>query len=253
MEVSDKNRGDDPTYQFTPIGVIRSCFKEKFGIPRQPGIVPEAVSTLELIAPYDRAEALAELDGFTHIWVIFVFHDAMREEWRPTVRPPRLGGNRRIGVFASRSPFRPNPVGLSVVRLEKVECNGERCVLHLRGADLLDGTPVLDIKPYLPYVDAVPGATGGFATDAPPGKLSVKFSEQAETQCDARESDLPGLRKLIEQVLAQDPRPAYVQDKAQAEAQHFGMHLYDFDLRWQVRGEEVEVLELCPLPNEPRE
>lgn len=247
MGVSNNGK-NDLTYQFRPIGVIRSCFKEKFGIPRQPGIVPDAVSTLELIAPYNRSEALAELEGFSHIWVVFVFHEAKREEWKPTVRPPRLGGNRRIGVFASRSPFRPNPIGLSAVMLEKIECDGERCVLHLRGADLLDGTPVLDVKPYLPYVDAIPQAEGGFAADAPDRQLSVRFSELAEMQCIERESELPGLQKLIEQIIAQDPRPAYIQRDEQE--QQFGMRLYDFDLRWQIRCDKAEVLELCPLQKE---
>ncbi|WP_455197969.1 tRNA (N6-threonylcarbamoyladenosine(37)-N6)-methyltransferase TrmO, partial [Kaarinaea lacus] len=227
------------TYQFNAIGVIRSCFREKFGIPRQPGIVMDTVSTLELTPPYNRPEALAELEGFSHVWVIFVFHDALREEWRPTVRPPRLGGNRRIGVFASRSPFRPNPVGLSVVKLDGIECQGDGCVLQLRGADLLDGTPVLDIKPYLPYVDAIPDALGGYASKAPEHRLSVTFSEMAEVQCEERErSGYPGLRRLIEQIVAQDPRPAYVQNNKADEGQRFGMRLYDFDLRLLINGDQ---------------
>ncbi|WP_455217303.1 tRNA (N6-threonylcarbamoyladenosine(37)-N6)-methyltransferase TrmO [Kaarinaea lacus] len=239
------------TYQFNAIGVVRSCYREKFGIPRQPGIVMDAVATLELAPPYNRPEAIAELEGFSHVWVIFVFHDALREEWRPTVRPPRLGGNQRIGVFASRSPFRPNPIGLSVVKLDRIECSGDRCLLHLRGADLMDGTPVLDIKPYLPYADAITGAEGGYAAEAPGHRLSVTFSELAEVQCAERErSGLPGLRGLIEQIIAQDPRPAYVQGNKPDEGQRFGMRLYDFDLRLLITGEQAEVLELCPVPDE---
>lgn len=244
---------DKLTYTFNPIGVIRSCFKEKFGIPRQPGLIPDAVSTLELFAPYDRLEAFAELEGFTHIWVIFVFHQAMREQWRPKVRPPRLGGNRRIGVFASRAPYRPNPVGLSVVALEKIECQENKCVLHLRGADLLDGTPVLDIKPYIPYVDAVPGAVGGYAEDIPTPTIQVTFSELAALQCAQREQEgTAGLRQLIEQILALDPRPAYVAEGEDDSAKDFGMRLYDFDLQWRVKGGRAEVLELRPLPEESR-
>lgn len=252
-QASDKSK-EKHAYEFHSIGVIRSCFKEKFGIPRQPGLVPDARATLELHPPYNRLEAIAELEGFSHIWVIFIFHEAMQEEWRPTVRPPRLGGNKRIGVFASRSPFRPNPLGLSVVGLEKIDCQQNRCVLHLQGADLLDGTPVLDIKPYLPYVDAVPEAVGGFAAEPPTPQITVTFSEMAEVQCEEKErSGCPGLRRLIEQIIAQDPRPAYIHGNEQKEAQRFGLRLYDFDLRWQIRGDEAEVLELFPLPDQSRE
>ncbi len=236
------------SFEFNPIGVIHSCFKEKFGIPRQPGLVSEARATLELKAPFNRCEAVDGLDGFSHIWVIFVFHEAMREQWRPTVRPPRLGGNQRVGVFASRSPFRPNPVGLSVVKLEKIECDGGRCLLHLSGADLLDGTPVLDIKPYLPYADALPGANGGYAADYPAQNVSIMFSELADAQCTERENTgTPGLRLLIKQVLSQDPRPAYRTNGERAEKQTFGMRLYDFDLRWMVEAGQVTVLELSPV------
>ncbi len=244
-------------FEFNPIGVVHSCFKEKFGIPRQPGLASEARATLELKTPFNRCEAVAGLEGFSHIWVIFVFHEAMREQWRPTVRPPRLGGNQRVGVFASRSPFRPNPVGLSVVKLEKIECDGGRCLLYLRGADLLDGTPVLDIKPYLPYADALPQADGGYAEDTPLQVMSVTFSELADAQCkECEQNGPPGLRQLIKQVLSQDPRPAYYVNKKyvntkhaneeRTEKQEFGMRLYDFDLRWKVEAGQVTVLELRP-------
>lgn len=242
------------TYAFKPIGVIRSCFKEKFGVPRQPGILPDVISTLELHSPYDRPEAFVELEGFSHIWVIFVFHQTQREQWRPTVRPPRLGGNRRIGVFASRAPYRPNPIGLSVVALDKIECLENKCVLYLRGADLVDGTPVLDIKPYVPYVDAVKDAIGGFAAEMPVPSMPVVFSEKAALQCAQREKEgITGLRQLIEQTLALDPRPAYVAGGEEDAVQQFGMRLYDFDLKWQVRDGQAEVLELCSLPEESRE
>ncbi len=236
------------SFELNPIGVIRSCFKEKFGIPRQPGLAPEARAILELEAPYNHNEAVAKLDGFSHIWVIFVFHESMREGWRPTVRPPRLGGNQRVGVFASRSPFRPNPIGLSVVKLERIEFDTGRCLLHLRGADLLDGTPVLDIKPYLPYADALPQADAGYAADTPLQDISITFSELADTQCVEREQNgTPGLRQLIKQVLSQDPRPAYFANGERSEKQNFGMRLYDFDLRWSVVAGRVEVLELSPV------
>lgn len=250
MTGSEKDIAVDE-YQFNPIGVIHSCFKEKFGIPRQPGIVPEAKSVLEILPPYNRAEALSELTDFSHIWLIFIFHQAMRTEWRPTVRPPRLGGNRRIGVFASRAPFRPNPIGLSVVTLEKIECEGDSCLLYLKGADLVDGTPVLDIKPYVPYVDAIPGAKAGYAAEFPEQKMDVNFSQLAETQITAREqAGNKGLRQLITQVLAQDPRPAYYADNKQEKEQVFGMRLYDFDLKWRINHGVAEVTELQNKEND---
>lgn len=231
------------TFSFQPIGVIRSCFKEKFGIPRQAGLVTASHATLELLPPYDCPEALAGLEGFSHIWVIFVFHQSVREHWKATVRPPRLGGNQRVGVFASRAPFRPNPVGLSAVLLESIDCTDGHCKLHLRGADLLDGTPVLDIKPYVPYADALPQAIGGFAAKAPTSALTVRFSDLAVSQCATlAASGIPDLRQLIEQILRADPRPAYC---AEREVQQtFGMKLYDFDVQWSVVGSQIEVLAL---------
>lgn len=225
------------------IGIIRSCYKEKFGIPRQPGLVTAVTATLELYSPYDCPEALAELQGFSHVWLVFVFHQAIRDEWKPTVRPPRLGGNQRIGVFASRSPFRPNPIGLSAVALEDIRCKDGHCQLIVRGADLLDGTPVLDIKPYLPYADALPDARAGFAAQAPQQQMTVSFSELATTQCAAwQEKKYPDLRQLIEQILQADPRPAYhVTRKGE---QSFGMQLYEFDVKWVVNGTHTEVTAL---------
>jgi tRNA-Thr(GGU) m(6)t(6)A37 methyltransferase TsaA len=233
-------------YAFKPIGEIHSCFKEKFGIPRQAGLASEATATLELFPPYDSEEALAELAGFSHIWLLFVFHQALREDWCPTVRPPRLGGNRRIGVFASRAPFRPNPIGLSAVRLEGIDCQDGRCRLQLRGADLVEGTPVLDIKPYLPYADALPEAVAGYAAEAPAARFEVEFSETAAAQCARYEQTrFPALRQLITQVLQTDPRPAY--RTSQGDEQCYGMRLYDFDLQWCVEGDRCRVLALQSL------
>ncbi|HEB97171.1 MAG TPA: tRNA (N6-threonylcarbamoyladenosine(37)-N6)-methyltransferase TrmO [Sedimenticola thiotaurini] len=223
------------------IGIIHSPFKEKFGIPRQPGLVPEAVATLELLPPYDRPEAVAGLDGYSHVWIQFLFHRTMREQWQPTVRPPRLGGNRRVGVFASRSPFRPNPLGLSVMELRGVHCD-RGVELELGGVDLLDGTPVVDIKPYVPYVDSIPDARGGFAPAAPERRLPVRFTPQAERQLRQR-ADGERVRELIRGLLEIDPRPAY---RGEEEGERvFGMRLHDFDLRWRVMQGRVEVLELA--------
>ncbi len=222
-------------FTFAPIGVIHSCFKEKFGIPRQPGLVPAARSVLGLLPPYNRAEAGRGLEGFSHIWVNFVFHACLDAPWKPTVRPPRLGGNRRLGVFATRSTHRPNPIGLSAVELERIETGPGRVLLHLKGADLLDGTPVLDIKPYLPYSDVIPGATGGFAVEAPDALFEVSFSRPALDRCAA----VPELELLIRQILSQDPRPAYY-GKNDGE-RVFGMKLLDYDVKWEVTGETVVV------------
>jgi tRNA-Thr(GGU) m(6)t(6)A37 methyltransferase TsaA len=239
-------------FTFQPIGTIHSCFKEKFGIPRQPGLVTAARATLELYAPYNCPEALAELQEFSHVWVVFVFHQSLRDEWKPTVRPPRLGGNQRIGVFASRAPFRPNPVGISAVELEEIQCRNGRCQLILRGSDLLDGTPVLDIKPYVPYADALPDARAGYAARSPEKPMSVSFSEEAAAQCDKWEKDqYPGLGLLITQVLQGDPRPAYCAGREAK--QSFGMRLYDLEVKWRVHLEQIEVVAVLPCDSSLKE
>ena len=227
-------------FDFQPVGIIRSCFPEKFGIPRQPGLVKEATATLELLPPYDRTEALEGLEAFSHLWLIFVFHASLKETWKPTVRPPRLGGNKRVGVFASRSMFRPNPIGLSVVELDRVDTTAEHPRLFLKGVDLLDGTPVLDIKPYLPYVDAIQNAHGGYAQDSPEPRLQVSLSTHAATQCAGYENAFPNLMSLIIHVIELDPRPAYYD--VDHSAKEFGMRLLDFDIKWRVDGEQVEVM-----------
>jgi tRNA-Thr(GGU) m(6)t(6)A37 methyltransferase TsaA len=218
--------------RLTPIGIISSCYKEKFGIPRQAGLVTDARATLELLPPFNRPEAVQGLESFTHLWLLFIFHQSAGQGWKPTVRPPRLGGNRRMGVFATRSPFRPNSIGLSAVELEKIECKGSRILLHLKGVDVMDGTPVVDIKPYLPYADCIATAGGGFADEAPGRLLEVCFTpEIAETVRVLEENNYPGLRQLIIDTLRADPRPAYYQRQPQKNS--FGMKIHDFDLRWQ--------------------
>ena len=240
------NRPDSVT--FRPIGTVHSPFKEKFGIPRQPGLVPEVEARIGFHPPFDRPEAFAGLDAYSHIWVQFVFHGALEAGWQPKVRPPRLGGNRRVGVFASRSPFRPNPIGLSVVRLVAVDLDGGRVSLRIAGADLLDGTPVLDIKPYVEYVDSLRGTRRGFAPAAPEPRRAVIFSARAEARL-AERADGAAVRRVIEGLLALDPRPAFRQGEATDRV--YGMRLYDFDLRWRVGDPAVEVLDLVPVESEP--
>ena len=233
-------------YPLEPIGTITSCFKEKFGIPRQPGLVPAAKAALVLNPPYNQPETLTGLEAFSHIWLIYIFHGIEKGKWNPTVRPPRLGGNRRTGVFATRSNFRPNPIGLSVVRVEKIISKGPEVRLELSGVDLLDGTPVLDIKPYLPYADNIADASGGFAPVAPEPGLVVEFSPEAR-KIGARlaAGPHPGILDLIEQMLRLDPRPAYSDDNKPDRI--YGFHILDVDVRWRVVGGRAIVTAIEPV------
>ena len=186
------------------IGHVRSDFSAKFGIPRQAGVIKSLKSTIVFEPEYRHPDAFRRLDEFSHVWVIWEFSEAKREKTSLTVRPPRLGGNERVGVFATRSPFRPNSIGLSCVRLDKVEYSEEfGTVLHISGADMLDGTPVYDIKPYLPYTDCHPEATGGFSDALSDGNLEVNFLKDV-----SHIADKATLDNLI-QILRHDPRPSY--------------------------------------------
>lgn len=224
-------------YSCKVIGLVESPFKEKFGIPRQPGLVA-AEGALRMLPPYDDPVMFEGLEGFSHIWLTFVFHANLAQGWQPRVRPPRLGGNAKIGVFASRAPFRPNHLGLSVVQLLGID-DRDGLRLRLCGLDLLDGTPVLDIKPYVPYTDAIADARAGFAPEAPPARLPVRFATETEQLLAER----AGLRELIENTLALDPRPAYHADDP---TRVYGMCLADLDVRWQVVAGVVEVVALSP-------
>ncbi|KPP99751.1 tRNA (N6-threonylcarbamoyladenosine(37)-N6)-methyltransferase TrmO [Marinobacter sp. HL-58] len=233
----------------TPVAITRSCFRDKFGVPRQPGLTRFAHADLVIQPPFDREDAFRGLESASHLWLTFQFHEAVRAEWRPVVRPPRLGGNRKIGVFASRSPFRPNSLGLSVVRNEGlVRDDRGRLVLRISDHDLIDGTPVLDIKPYLPFADSVPEASLGWADSAPTERLPVVFLEEAERQvADLPAERYPDLRGLIEDVVSYDPRPSF--RRGRDEERIYGAHLYDLNVRFrfvydasQVR---VEVLTVC--------
>lgn len=216
------------SFVIEPVALVRSPFAEKFGIPRQSGLVPLATGSVELLPPYDDASMLDGLAGFSHVWLTFRFHACAGQGWRPRVRPPRLGGNTEVGVWASRSPFRPNGLGLSVVRLLEVVTR-PRPLLRVAGIDLLDGTPVVDIKPYLPYSDALVDAEAGFAPAAPDPVLPVRLSAAAERDV-ATAPDPEGLRALLVQVLALDPRPAY--RRGAEPDRRYGMRLAGFDVKW---------------------
>lgn len=211
-----------------PIAVIRTAFPTKFGIPRQSGLVEQPEARILFEEPYRKPEALRGLEGYSHLWLLWLFSGALREGWSPTVRPPRLGGNARVGVFATRSPFRPNPIGLSCVKLLRIE----GCELVVAGADLMDGTPILDIKPYLPYTDARPDATGGFSDAVRENALTVVIPpKQAEK--------LPAdLRDALTELLAEDPRPHYQDDPERI----YGFPFAGYEVRFRVRGGELTVL-----------
>lgn len=220
----------------SPIGIIESPFDEKFAVPRQPNLVKEGNAILRLLPPYNQAEAVRELEQFSHLWLIFHFHQIPEREWHATVRPPRLGGNERVGVFASRATHRPNPIGLSKVRLNKVEMKKGEVLLHLGSVDLVNGTPILDIKPYIAYADSESNAISGFAQEKPSMPLSVKFSEKAQQAVqDCKNFAKFGIlnpQAFICDVIAQDPRPAY--QKAKVSHRIYGMSLAGYNIRWQI-------------------
>ena len=220
------------------IARIKSDFPTKFGIPRQSGLVEQLRSTVIFEPEYRNAEALRGIEGFSHLWLIWQFSEAVREGWSPTVRPPRLGGNTRMGVFATRSPFRPNAIGLSSVKLLGIEQTKEfGTVLHVGGADLMDGTPIFDIKPYVPYSDVHADATGGFTDTADPLLLNVSFPEHMLEKLpeDKRDAAIS--------VLSHDPRPSY----QNAADRIYGLAFAGWDIRFSVNGKELKVLEVTPL------
>ena len=221
------------TYELKTIGHVRSDFPEKFGIPRQAGIVDALEAAIIFEPEYRREEALRGLEGFSHIWVIWQFSEAVRGSWSPTVRPPRLGGNTRMGVFATRSPFRPNPIGLSSVELERIEYTDHGPVLHVRGADLMDGTPIFDIKPYVAYADSHPEAKSGFTDTVQFEKLRVELP-------DGLAEALPeGLMEVLEN----DPRPRYHDDPERV----YGMEYGGKEVKFRVSGRTLRLIGLTDI------
>lgn len=221
-----------------PIARMHSDFSSKFGIPRQSGLVQQLESTIVFEPAYRNADALRGIEDFTHLWLIWQFSEAVRQDWSPTVRPPRLGGNTRMGVFATRSPFRPNNLGLSCIQLLGVETTPDvGTVLHVGGADLLDGTPIFDIKPYIPYADCHPEATGGFTDSAGDFLLSVDFPPNLLNRLPA------GKREAAAAVLSHDPRPSYQRTPGRV----YGLSFAGYDIRFTVEENHLQVLDVQPL------
>lgn len=229
-------------FSVNPIAIIHSPYKEKFAVPRQPGLVPSAHALLEILPPYNDINAFSGLEDFSHLWLMFIFHkNEQQTKWNPMVRPPRLGGNKRVGVFATRSPNRPNPIGLSLVEFHGLLQQKGKLYLQLSNIDLVDGTPVVDIKPYIPYADAKPDALAGFAQQKPDALMEVDFLPSTLIQLENNVE----LETLITQVLQQDPRPAYKKDKPDSKI--YAMHLLEFNISWIVINNLITVIAIDPL------
>lgn len=237
-------------FTLEPIAHIQTCFPEKFGIPRQSALVPAAKGQVILHPPFNQIDCFDGLEQASHIWLLFIFHQHIDQPWKPKVRPPRLGGNKKLGVFASRSSFRPNYLGQSVVALESVREEGGGVILEVAGVDLVDGTPIVDIKPYVPYADSVQGARFSYAEE-PPEAIAVNFSLAAENFCCQGENGA-SLRQLVVQVLQQNPRPAY--HRGDMSQRIYKMSLLDFTVCWLYREADsnasIDVTEIVSSVNQ---
>ncbi len=218
------------------IGTVHTDFKSKFGIPRQ-SMLSNTEGKIIMQKEYNSMDAFKGLEGYSHIWILFVFSQSLKRKSALTVRPPRLGGNKRVGVFASRAPFRPNPIGLSLVKLLQIEDTKEGVVLTIQGADLVDGTPILDIKPYLPHIESVPHAQGGFAIENSTHSLHVIFDENLLNKIHVSK------RAPLLDALRQDPRPAYQTDSNRV----YGFPFSEYDIRFKVENDTLTVLDVVPL------
>jgi len=236
-------------FTYKTIATLRGPYKQKFAIPRQPNLVPEAMGELVFEKEFADANGLRALDQFSHLWLIWHFHETSAQGWSPLVHPPRLGGKEKVGVFASRSPFRPNSIGLSVVRnLGSAEVDG-KLALRVGGIDIVDETPILDIKPYVTYADSIADAESGFANEQPGSQRTISFSASAMQDLTASAADYPRLRDFIVAVLQQDPRPAW---RVQAnDDKQYGMTLYDFNIKWQFSGDKIEVKAITSSDDDP--
>ncbi|GAB2691217.1 tRNA (N6-threonylcarbamoyladenosine(37)-N6)-methyltransferase TrmO [Aliiglaciecola aliphaticivorans] len=234
--------------EISPIGYINTPYKEKFAIPRQPGLVTAARGQIHFYQAFNSADFIRGIEQFSHLWLIFQFHQTANKSTSPLVRPPRLGGNAKVGVFASRSTHRPNNLGMSAVKLEKIISEDGQQSLLISGMDLLDNTPIIDIKPYIPYSDSIPLAEAGYGQTRPQDSLVVKFSQAANEQLIIHQPQYPQLTVLIEQILGQDPRPAYHKNKPSERL--YGVTLYNLNIQWRVDGKTCVVEHINKIQNE---
>lgn len=230
------------TFNFRQIGIIATPFKQKFGIPRQSQSLSKAKGVIKFAADINPINACRGLDAFSHLWISFIFHANMHSTWKDTVRPPRLGGNQKVGVFASRSTFRPNPIGLSVVKNLKLNEHDE---LVVEGVDLLDQTPIIDIKPYISYADSIASASSGFAEQAPLSNMPIDYSAEALISLKSVQKHYPDFAILLENMLSQDPRPAY--KKKSQDDKIYSICLYNFEVKWRVKESRNFVIEIRKL------
>ncbi|KAE9529877.1 tRNA (N6-threonylcarbamoyladenosine(37)-N6)-methyltransferase TrmO [Testudinibacter aquarius] len=230
--------------QLQPVAVARTPYNEKFAVPRQPDLVLDGSGIIELLPPYNQPETVRGLEQFSHLWLIFQFDRIATDKWQPTVRPPRLGGNRRVGVFASRATHRPNPIGLSKVRLDAIQIDQGKVRLQVGSIDLVNGTPILDIKPYLAYADSEPNAVSGFAQTKPSSEIQVRFAPDVEAFIQ-QQYDYPNLQRFIRQLIEQDPRPAYQQQSGDRNYSEriYGISIWQFNVRFRfVANNSAEVV-----------
>lgn len=241
------------TFSFHPIGILKTPFKEKFGVPRQSLLMSEARAVLKLNSDHQFLPAVKHLEQFSHVWLVYVFHKNMNAPWHPLIDTPRVDTKEKIGVFATRSPHRPNPIGLSAVKLERIDVGAAGGIeIHLNGVDILDETPVLDIKPYLPYADRLPEANSGWI-QSDIKRYSVTFSPEASAVIDAAAvSDYPDLKTLVTQMLELDPRPTSQRRAApigdvKTETMRFAFRVLNFDVRWRVLDNAIYVFEIVKI------
>lgn len=230
-------------FDIAPIGHIESPYREKFAVPRQPRLARSVTSRVRLCGESNCIEAVRGIEQFSHIWLLFLFDHNLDSGWKPTVRPPRLGGNERVGVFATRSSFRPNGIGMSAVEFKGIEQKGSQVYLQLGSVDLVDATPIVDIKPYIPYSDAITTAFAGFAENEPE-LIDVNFSHSAEQKL-IQAADGQYKRQVILEILSQDPRPAY--KKAKADDKEYGVLLFNWNVKFKIIGNTIIVTDILTI------
>jgi len=235
--VSEINKDEFLMTHIEPIGYITTPFLEKFGAPRQPGLVPSALSLVTLKEPFNDPDTVRGLEECSHIWLIFQFSHTIQAGWRPLTRPPRLGGNEKRGVFATRSTHRPNALGLSAVKLEQVIATARGVTLHVSGADLVDGTPIIDIKPYIPYADCIQEATYPEMGKPHPLNQPITFSDRAKQRIEEQHLIQPSLQSMIEEVLRMDPRPAFHSDPSRV----YGLSLANHNVTFTISDTDIFV------------